>query len=618
MSIIFEEMKNKKELDGNSGSFELTYLYLYENISINEELELAQELMKEIILLYNEGNFKFSLEIEKVPLIYYINSINNKLNLLVKEDIVKESFLIELTNYLIYKGERPWQVKLGLALAKDYLEEDKLLELVDTFTKSGEYIFYLMRTIRNLKGYNSYLFELAKNSSGSIKVFAITNMEMIKDEIIIYLIEEGYKDDEYEELLISYLFNVVKFGNYIKSTDKERLEKFSKLLCNYLSGQEYNNINEKHELLEEYLPKVFEIGEDFYSLNVLLLIDEAITINDEDIKGNESEVKMSINKFLDYKRWETIFLDGIKEGKGVCKNVVLMANFFGYDLDFNDFIPYLKVVPKDYKGYSYLINTGNRQDKIKLLEFFKKNFDIEELTKNPEDIPKEMLDSNYLNDIVFALVLKGSRSLYPKGKEIALNGIFAKTNDCRNEAIKTLRRYKERLTKKDLDLIGKAYDMEPNNDLKEKLERLLYKTNNEKKEHINIGKLKIEEHVGDIYILSTDVAGSQFRNRRALEEELENSSLFYLQLEEDNPYDDRAIKIAGESGFVIGFISRRDNIILNNILRGGKYLYCKIKEYNLENNYIRIRVYLSYKDIIESINDAILMINGTNTGGFIN
>ena len=197
-------------------------------------------------------------------------------------------------------------------------------------------------------------------------------------------------------------------------------------------------------------------------------------------------------------------------------------------------------------------------------------------------------------------------------------GIFAKTNDCRNEAIKTLRRYKDKLTKKELDLIGKAYDKEPNYEVKEKLERLLYKGNNEKKENITIDKLKIDEHVEDIYILSTNVAGSQFRNRRLLEDELEKSRLFYLQLEEDNPYDDRAIKIAGESGFVIGFISRQDNFILSNLLRGGKYLFCKIKEYNLENNYIRIRVYLSYKDVIESINDTILMINGSNTGGFIN
>jgi len=616
MSRIFEKMKNKKEWDENSGNFELTYLYLYENISINEELELAQELIDRIILKYNESNFKLSLELEKVPLIYYINAISNKVNLLVKEDIIEEKWLVELTNYLIYKGESPWEVKLGLILAKDYLENEKLLEVVNTFTKSGEYIFYLMKTIKNLKGYNSYLFDLAQNSKGVIKVFAITNMEIINDEIIIYLLEKGYRDDDYEEFLISYIFTVTKLGNYMISINKEKLEKFSYLLCNYLNGQEYSNIDENYELLEEYVFKVFEIGEDFYSLNSLLLIHEAIINND--LEESKSQIEIDINKFLDTKRWKIVFLEGLKAGKGICSNVILMANFFEYDLNFNDLIPYLKVNPKDYNGYHYIINNGNKEDNFKLLEFFKKIFNIKELAKNPKDIPKEMLDRNYLDDLVFTLVLKGSRSLYPKGKEIALDGIFAKTNDCRNEAIKTLRRYKDRLTKIDLELIEKAWDKEPNYELKVKLERLLYKGNNEKKEHISVDKIKIDEHVKDIYILSTNVAGSQFRNRRFLEEELENSKLFYLQLEEDNPYDDRAIKIAGESGFVIGFISRRDNFILSNLLRGGKYLFSRLKEYNLEDNYIRIRVYISYKDIIESINDAILMLDGSNTGGFIN
>jgi len=616
MSRIFEDMKNKKEWDESLGNFELTYLYLNENISVNEELELVQVLINEIILIYNEDIFKLNLELEKVPLIYYINSITNKLNLLVKEDIVEEKWLIELTNYLIYKGERPWEVKLGLVLAKNYLEEEKLSEVVDIFTKSGEYIFYLMNTIRNLKGYNSYLLDLAKNSCGVLKVFAITNMEMISDEITIYLLEEGYKDHEYGEFLISYIFTALKIGNYMKIIDKEKLESFSYLLCNYLRGQEYSNINSKYELLEEYIPKVFEIGEDFYSLSALLLIDEAII--SDDIKCNKAKIEDSINKFLDKKAWETVFLEGLKEGKGVCKNIILMANFYGYDLDFNDFLPYLNADPKDYNGYYYIINSGKQEENSKLLEFFKKNFNIEELTKNPEDIPKEMLDSNYLEAIVFTLVLKGTRNLYPKGKEIALYGIFAKTNDCRNEAIKTLRRYKDKLTKNDLDLIGKASEVEPNYELKKKLERLLYKVNDEKKEYINIDKIKIHEHVEDIYILSTDVAGSQFRNRGCLEKELENSNLFYLQLEEDNIYDNRAIKIVGDSGFVIGFISRRDNFVLSNLLKSRKYLFCKIKEYDLENNYIRIRVYLSYKDVIESINDTILMLNGSNTGGFIN
>ena len=223
-----------------------------------------------------------------------------------------------------------------------------------------------MNTIRNLRGYNSYLFDLAKNSRGVIKVFAITNMEMIKDEISLYLLEEGYRDDEYEDILINYIFTVIKLENYMESIDKENLERFSYLLCDYLRGQEYSNLSAKHEFLEQYIPKVFEIGEDFYSLNAVLLIKEAI-LNDKEIECNKLEFEYSINEFLEKKRWEKVFLDGMKEGKGSCRNVILMANFYEYELNFNDFIPYLNVDPKDYNGYYYIINSGNKEDKFKLL-----------------------------------------------------------------------------------------------------------------------------------------------------------------------------------------------------------------------------------------------------------
>ena len=102
----------------------------------------------------------------------------------------------------------------------------------------------------------------------------------------------------------------------MKSIDKENLERFSYLLCNYLRGQEYSNISAKYEFLEEYIPKVFEIGEDFYSLNALLLIKEAI-LNDNEIECNKLEFEYSINEFLEKERWEKVFLDGMKEGKGV-------------------------------------------------------------------------------------------------------------------------------------------------------------------------------------------------------------------------------------------------------------------------------------------------------------
>lgn len=98
-----------------------------------------------------------------------------------------------------------------------------------------------------------------------------------------------------------------------------------------------------------------------------------------------------------------------------------------------------------------------------------------------------------------------------------------------------------------------------------------------------------------------------------MQREIKLSKMFNLVLEADNTFDKNSIKIAGESGFVIGYIPRKDNFILSNLLRGGRYLYCVVKEYNLDENYIIINIYLSYKNIVKEAETLIQMM--TSDGG---
>lgn len=109
-------------------------------------------------------------------------------------------------------------------------------------------------------------------------------------------------------------------------------------------------------------------------------------------------------------------------------------------------------------------------------------------------------------------------------------------------------------------------------------------------------------------MISVAVAGSRFRNREYLEKELEKSKIYYLKREKDNLYDENAIKIVGETGYVIGYVPRKDNYILSNLLDGGKLLYCRVTEYNLDEDYIYINVYLSYKDVIETVENSLKMV----------
>ncbi|WP_236876373.1 HIRAN domain-containing protein [Clostridioides difficile] len=214
----------------------------------------------------------------------------------------------------------------------------------------------------------------------------------------------------------------------------------------------------------------------------------------------------------------------------------------------------------------------------------------------------------YKIQMLFFIVLKGSKSLYPEGKNISLKGIFGNINEVRKESINILKRYREKLSLEELKIVKEAYEKEKNVILKDELRRVLYESNNLKKEFVNIEKIKVDEHGKDIYLTSIAVAGSRFRNREYLEKELEKSKIYYLTREKDNLYDEKAIKIVGETGYVIGYVPRKENYILSNLLDGGKLLYCRVTEYNLYEDCIYANVYLSYKDVIETVENSLKMV----------
>ncbi|HBF6802594.1 TPA: restriction endonuclease, partial [Clostridioides difficile] len=206
MENVFKRLQEFNGYDGYKESFEMNYLCIYESIPLREQVELANNLVDEILNMYkSESNEIYLLEdSNSKSLICYFEIFMKKINTLVKEMIIDEKWLYKLTKELIYKSKKVEYVKLGLVLSEKYLNVENLREVVDTFSKSGEYVFYLSNTIKKLEFYNTYLFNLSKKATGSIKVFAIVNMENLDSKINSYLIEDGYKDTKYERLLMNY------------------------------------------------------------------------------------------------------------------------------------------------------------------------------------------------------------------------------------------------------------------------------------------------------------------------------------------------------------------------------------------------------------------------------
>ncbi|MCC0652693.1 HIRAN domain-containing protein [Clostridioides sp. ES-S-0001-03] len=611
MGSIFKQLQKIKDYDGYKESFEMNYLCIYEKIPLREQVELANNLVENILNIYRSESNKIDLleEYSHKSLICYFEIFMKKINTLIKERIIDEKWLYQLTEDLIYTSEKDEYVKLGLVLSENYLDLDNIREIVDTFSKSGEYIFYLSNTIRKLEFYNTYLFNLSRISTGSIKVFAIVNMENLDSEITSYLIEEGYKDKKYEGLLMNYIISTVDLSEYLerRDLDKDKVNNLAYLICNYLLSVEFKCIGNKVELVNQFLPIVASYGTNFDSLYSIFLIAVGV-LEDDKVSCDKVEFKKEMNNVLLSEKWKSIFFKALNEADGKTEDMIKMSEIYDVRLSFDDLLPYLNKDIRDFEVYWHISKKGSASCKLKLLDFFEKTFKTEELIGKMEDIEKNKLTQEYYDDMLFFIVLKGSKSLYPKGKNLSLKGLFGNINEVRKESINILKRYRERLSLKEMQIVKEAYEKEKNIKLKDELRRLLYESNNLKKEFVNTKKLKVNEHGKDIYLISVAVSGSRFRNREYLEKELEKSKIYYLKREKDNLYDENAIKIVGETGYVIGYVPRKDNYILSNLLDGGKLLYCRVTEYNLDEDYIYINVYLSYKDVIETVENSLKMV----------
>ncbi|MFL8675796.1 HIRAN domain-containing protein [Clostridioides sp. GD02404] len=611
MGSIFKQLQEVEGYDGYKESFEMNYLCIYENIPLREQVELANNLVDGILSMYkSESNEIYLLENNNFkPLICYFEIFIKKINTLVKEMMIDKKWLCKLTKELIYKSEKAEYVKLGLVLSEKYLEVENIREVVDTFSKSGEYVFYLSNTIKKLEFYNTYLFNLSKKATGSIKVFAIVNMEILDSKINSYLIEEGYKDTKYERLLINYIVSIIDLYEYLerRDLDREKINNLAHLICNYLLSVEFKYIGNKVILVNQFLPIVVTYGTTFKSLYSIFLI--AINVlKDENIECDKVEFEKEMNAVLLSEKWKDIYFEALKNANGKTEDMIKMSEIYAINLSFDDLLPYLDRDIRDFEVYWYISKKGETSSKLKLLNFFEKKFNLDDLTGKMEDIEKDKLTQEYYDDMLFFIVIKGSNSLYPEGKNISLKGIFGNINEVRKESINILKRYREKLSLEELKIVKEAYEKERNIRLKDELRRLLYESNNLKKEFVNIEKIKVDEHGKDIYLTSVAVAGSRFRNRECLEKELEKSKIYYLNREKDNLYDENAIKIVGETGYVIGYVPRKDNYILSNLIDGGKLLYCRVTEYNLYEDYIYANVYLSYKDVIETVENSLKMV----------
>lgn len=618
---IFTDLKKKSCLDGESGEFELKLIYMEYGISIKEQLSLATEMSELIINLYKSGDSYAKLDLKKYTLIKFIPAFMGKINALIKENIIKEKWIKELTNDLIYNSNIKEQVQLGLVLAEKYIERSKLKEIIDTFVKSGEYIFYLTRTIKSLPKYNRYLLNLCRKSYGTIKVFAITNIEIINDDITEFLVEKGYKDENYENLLINYILSMCDICKYldINYNDENKINNFTFLIYRHLRTCSLSKSPLKEFLVKDYIDIVGKVDASYYSMMSMLLIGQGIAILEQEGKMKKEEYIPIVN-MLKKNEWRQLFIKEIRSSYVNTLDIVELANFYDYEFSVDE-VKYLNdKSPLDFCLYWYINNKGSNEARKLLLKYFYKEVNVNSLICS-DDCTEKDKSENQILDIIFSTVIKGCRKMYPQGKEIALKGIFSNCGNVRKEAVSTLMFNREHITENEMELIKKASEHEKNSELKSNFRKIIHQSDLNESEFVELEEIKdikVTRHIKDTLLLSTYVYGIDQKNSEKVDKEINRNKMFYLISDPDNFYDNKTVKVVSQSGCVIGEIPRKDNEIVTNLLSKGIYLYCMVRDYSMEEGHVSIDIYISYKNVLDEAEQLFKVLTATDTGVYEN
>ncbi len=98
----------------------------------------------------------------------------------------------------------------------------------------------------------------------------------------------------------------------------------------------------------------------------------------------------------------------------------------------------------------------------------------------------------------------------------------------------------------------------------------------------------------EIMLVECHIAGTSFRDVRAVEPSLAAGAFFVLRREPRNPHDELAIMILTESGHHVGYVPRAKNEALARLMDAGKLLFARLDSKCWKNDWLQadIRVYL--------------------------
>jgi hypothetical protein len=102
--------------------------------------------------------------------------------------------------------------------------------------------------------------------------------------------------------------------------------------------------------------------------------------------------------------------------------------------------------------------------------------------------------------------------------------------------------------------------------------------------------------VREVELLNCNIAGTTFLDLDEIEPELREHQLLMLKREPKNKNDDKAILILTEDGQKLGYVPKKQNEVLSNLMDAGKLLFGRLDNKTWVDTWLKLDVQVFLRD----------------------
>lgn len=532
-----------------------------------------------------------------------------------------------------FSKEKLYHVGLRLARGSKHLEEVKLgimiigffpydtsRQVLRTLGYHSDFTMFVLESVQYaFPQQNQFIFELAKNTVGYGKLAAMFLLNPVTREQQQWMLHSGIRSDFLSNIYANLCMQKADMRVHLKKTEitPANYSDFAYLIS-YADYTHDNLSVDAHMELNERMADKREHASGFIDLAALVSIwHQTVDYWKRDydhISQNEKQYKETktmwdirfaryeklvhkVENFLHQPKWRHVVYQELAEPKESDRLIVKVLLFLNMRPDFSAFMDMLSRQPLGFNLLDFFLKIYPEVYFDEVCEYLQDilNPDLYTLPLETETPENPDINDLYRADMWLEKIFAVMPEKRKYAEDWCIRGIHYHNPDVRLNALHALQQSKKKWSPEVIPELEQAAAVEPNEKIKKRIAKMLHPgevPEGKERRYLKPTQPPLSPASTDKELLNTYIAGTQFRDLSIVVDQLKQGDALQLIREGDNHYDENAIAVATQSGYMLGYVPKLDNRVLAKLLDAEERLYAVLDTETIEETKPAITIVL--------------------------